>query len=180
VNYLDTDHWFDRVENDPEFTSVKTNGFPLLVDAKTNDPNSSAYKFAFDVIRRFNAEADEQVSKTQPAHDEALASHKWLDVHASNNEHVLPLDRAIGLEPRWSNQDTNDAKTLSTFNQYCFRCHGSVKFSVFNRQELRSPQLKGIILQSLQTNAALGVKMPPDRELPDEHRTTLLNFILQN
>jgi hypothetical protein len=120
------------------------------------------------------------VSKTQPAHDEALASHKWLDIHATNNDHVLPLDRAIGLDPHWSNQNTNDAPTLDAFNQYCFRCHGSVKFSVFNRQKLLSVQLKGIIQQVIQTNAPVAIKMPPDRELPDDKRTLMLNFIHQH
>ena len=180
VNYLDTDHWFDRLENDPEFATLKASGLPLLVDAKTNATDTLAYKLAFDVIRRFNAQADDEVINTQPAHDETLASHKWLEVHATNNDHVLPIDRAIGLDPRWSNQNANDAKTLDALNQYCFRCHGSVKFSVFNRQELLSVQLKGIIQQVIQTNATVGVKMPPDRTLPDEQRTLILNFIHQH
>jgi hypothetical protein len=177
VNYLDTDHWFDRLEND--FATVKASGRPLLVDAQTNDTSTLSYKVAFDVIRRFNAEADDQASRTQPAHDEALAAHKWLEVHATNNDHILPIDRAIGIEPRWSNQNTNDAKALDAFNQYCFRCHGTVKFSVFNRQELRSVQLLGIVQQAIQTNAVVGIKMPPDRELPGDVRTLMLNFIHQ-
>ena len=180
VNYLDTDHWFDRLENDPEFATLKDSGLPLLVDARTNATSTLEYKLAFDVVRRFNAEADDEVSNTQPAHDETLASHKWLEVHATNSDHVLPIDRAIGPDPRWSNQNTNDAKTLDVFNQYCFRCHGSVKFSVFNRQELLSVQLKGIIQQVIQTNAAIGVKMPPDRELPNGQRTLILDFIHQH
>jgi hypothetical protein len=133
VNYLDTDHWFDRLEND--FTSMKNNGQALLVDAKTNDTNSLDYIFAFDVIRRFNAEADELVQKAQPAHDEALASKKWLALHSTNTAHFLPPERAIGKEPRWTAQNAADTKTLDLLNQYCFRCHGTVKFSVFNRIE---------------------------------------------
>lgn len=177
VNYLDTDEWFDRIEND--FTNVKAKGYALLFDAQTNDPTSPAFKAAFDIIRKFNAEADEQVSRTQPTHDEAFASHKWLEVHATNYGHVLPIDRAIGPEVKWSNQNTNDAKALDTFNQYCFRCHGTVKFSVFDRHAILDPQVRGIALQALQTNAVFGVRMPTDRELPDDARTILLNFIRQ-
>ena len=177
VNYLDTDEWFDRIEND--FPNVKMNGYALLFDAQTNDFTSPAFKAAFDIIRKFNTEADEQVTRTQPTHDEALASHKWLEVHATNYGHVLPIDRAIGPGIKWSNQNTNDAKTLDTFNQYCFRCHGTVKFSVFDRNAILDPQIRGIALMALQANAQFGIRMPTDRELPDDARTILLKFIHQ-
>lgn len=178
VNYLDTDHWFDRLDT-TDFTSIKTNDIPLLVDAQTNDTNALSFKLAFDAIRRFNTEADIQVGQTQRNHDEALASHKWLEVHAINNGHVLPLDRAIGIEPRWSSQNPTDEKTLSAFNQYCFRCHGTVKFSVFNKQAIRQPQRLAMIEQMIKTNAPVGIKMPPDRELPDDVRSVLTEFINQ-
>jgi hypothetical protein len=92
---------------------------------------------------------------------------------------VFPVDRAIGPEVKWSNQNTNDAKALDTFNQYCFRCHGTVKFSVFNRHAILDIQTRGIALQALQTNAVFGVRMPTDRELPDDARSIMLNFIRQ-
>lgn len=177
INYLDTDHWFDRLDTD--FKRLKTNGIPVIFDAQTNDTNSVQFKLAFDVIRRFNAEADEEVSRVQPKHDEALASHKWLDLHAASNNHFVPLDRGIGNTPKWSADEAGDAEALGAFNTYCFRCHGTVKFSVFNRQELRSPQLRGMLLQVLQTNAPVGVSMPPDRPLPDDVRKTILDFIHQ-
>jgi hypothetical protein len=179
VNYLDTDHWFDRIEND--FTVFKTNRLSLLVDAGTNDTNSFAYKRAFDVIAMFNKEADDQVSLAQPKHDEVLASHKWVELHGANNNysHILPLDRAIGIEPRWSSVNSTDASVLNAFNQYCFRCHGTVKFSVFNRQEIRQPQILAMIEQMIKTNAPVGVKMPPDRPLPDDVRKQLTDFINQ-
>ena len=134
VNYLDTDHWFDRLDTD--FRDVKAQNRPLLVDAQTNDTTALPYKVAFDVIRRFNAEADEQVRNAQTQLDEARASQKWLELNKKSIEHFPPLARAIGPEPRWSGQDTNEVKTLETLNQYCFRCHGTVKYSVFNKQAL--------------------------------------------
>jgi hypothetical protein len=180
VNYLDTDHWFDRIEND--FTAFKTNGLPLLVDAGNNDTNSKAYKMAFDVIKTFNIEADNQVNASQPKHDESRASRKWLELHEVNDNysHVQPIERAIGFEPLWSAVNTNDAATLSAFNQYCFRCHGTVKFSVFNRTELCDPKLLPIIAQAIKPDASIGVKMPPDRPLPEDVRQLINNFINQN
>lgn len=173
VNYLDTDHWFDRLEND--FASLKERGLALLVDAQTNDTEALSYIMAFDVIRRFNAEADAQVRAAQPKHDEALASQKWLELHASSNEHIAPIGRAIGNEPRWSGDSPGDGKVLDAMNQFCFRCHGTVKFSVFDKQEVR--KRRAVVKQRIKSDAPVGMKMPPDRELPDDVRTFLQNAL---
>ena len=173
VNYLDTDHWFDRLDTD--FRDVKARDLPLLVDARTNDTNAPDYKIAFDVIRRFNAEADDQVRNAQPQHDEALASQKWLQLHTNSNAHFPPLARTIGPEPRWSGQDTNEVKMLETLNQFCFRCHGTVKYSVFNKQALhdRRPNAR----KRLDHDAEISLRMPTDRPLTNEVRDFLLNHL---
>jgi len=169
VNYLDTDHWFDRLDND--FPKLKTQNLPLLVDAGTNDFNTLEYKAALNIVRQFNAEADAQAQKAQPRHDEVLAAGKWLEVHASNDGHVLPVDRAIGEDPRWSAANTNDVKVLDILNQNCFRCHGTIKFSVFNKQAVI--ERRANIKARLQADAPIGIRMPPDRELPDDVRVFL-------
>lgn len=175
VNYLDTDHWFDRLDND--FQALKSSGLPLLVDAQTNDDSSAAYKLAFDVIHHFNEEADAEARKAQPKHDETLAAQKWLELHTSSYTHFSPIQRVIGDDPKWSNDDPNDVKLLTTLNQYCFRCHGSVRFSVFNKQgvRLRRP----LIQQSIRAGAPTDVEMPTDRPLTDDLREYLLNSIPQ-
>jgi hypothetical protein len=88
----------------------------------------------------------------------------------------LPTDRAIGQETRWSSSNPNDLKVLGAFNQYCFRCHGTVKFSVFNKQEIRQPEFRALIDEAIKTDTPVGIKMPPDRELPDDIRTLLHDF----
>ncbi|HZM04972.1 MAG TPA: hypothetical protein VFC44_18380 [Candidatus Saccharimonadales bacterium] len=177
VNYLDTDHWFDRLEND--FPNLKASSLPLLFDANTNETTSPAYKSAFDVIAIFNAEADAEVKKAQPQHDEALASAKWLEIHATNYSHVQPTDRAIGNDPRWSPNDTNEVRILSSLNQYCFRCHGTVKFSVFNKEEIRRPEFRALLNQAVRNDTPLLLRMPPDRDLPDDIRNLILQFTQQ-
>lgn len=176
VNYLDTDHWFDRLDND--FQSVKTSGTALLVDAETNDTNSPAYEIAFDLIRQFNTEADDQVQKSQPKHDETLAAQKWIQLHAASVTHVLPPDRAIGLDPKWASTNADEVQVLSDLNQYCFRCHGTVKFSIFNRQKIHTLDMQVKIEQRLGTNAALEAKMPPDRDLSPAVRDRILHNII--
>jgi hypothetical protein len=172
VNYLDTDHWFDRLSND--FTILRDQGLPLLFDAKTNDPNSPGYAAAFDVIRRFNHEADEQARRAQPKHDEVLAATRWLELHASTTQTAPPTQRAIGPSPQWSAADPTEVQQLAAFNQYCFRCHGTVKFSVFNRSALieRLVQLR----TRIKADAPVGYRMPLDRSLPDDVRALLRNF----
>jgi hypothetical protein len=173
VNYLDTDHWADRLE--PDFPSLKASGLPLLVDAKTNDTSATSYKLAFDVIRRFNEEADAQVIKAQPKHDEALSSRRWLDLHKESVEHFEPVERATGVAPLWSRDKENDVKLLASLNQYCFRCHGTIKFSVFDRKAVQD--LRPFILQRIQSGAPKGVRMPPDRDLPEADKKFLTDFL---
>ena len=172
LNYLDTDHWFDRLDND--FQDLKKAGIPILFDAGTNDFNSAAYKKAFDVIRRFNEEADKQAENAQPKHDEVAASRKWLELHKSSDAHFPPIERAIGPPPQWSAGNANEVQLLGILNQYCFRCHGSVKFSVFSRQSVQNRRV--VIKQRIDPNAPLGVRMPTDRPLPPD----LLDFVRAN
>jgi hypothetical protein len=177
VNYLDTDHWFDRLETD--FPNLKASGLPLLFDAQTNDPTSPGFRRAFDVIAAFNAEADAEVRKAQPQQDEALASSRWLEIHATNYSRLPPTERAIGNDPRWSSNNTNDVQVLSALNQYCFRCHGTVKFSVFNKEEIKRPDYRALINQAVKSDTPLGLRMPPDRDLPDDVRNLILQFTTQ-
>jgi hypothetical protein len=173
VNYLDTDHWFDRLDTD--LGDVKQDGLNILFDAKTNDTKAREYISAFDVIRRFNEEADEEVHIAQPKHDEALASKKWLELHATSVEHVAPAARAIGLEPRWSAASDDDNSALAAMNQNCFRCHGTVKFSVFNKQSVHSRRANA--KERLKPNAEPGMKMPPDHTLPEDVRSFIFNHL---
>ena len=169
LNFLDTDHWFDRLEND--FQKLKDSGLALLFDAGTNDPDSPKYRQAFDIIAKFNLEADKHAKQAQPFHDETLASAKWQELHSTNFAHLPPIQRAIGPSPQWNKNEKN---VLNTMNQYCYRCHGTVKFSVFNRTNTFNR--RALIVGSLAVNAKVGIKMPPDRDLPDDKREQLVNF----
>jgi hypothetical protein len=169
VNYLDTDHWYDRLDTD--FPAVKALGLPLVFDAQTNDTTTPAYRNAFDVIRRFNEEADAEVRVAQPTHDEALASAKWLALHGASYAHFPPIERAIGAMPQWSSQNPNDARVLGVLNQYCFRCHGTVKFSVFDKQAVQA--LRAPIIERIGPDVPIGERMPPDRDLTEELRALL-------
>jgi hypothetical protein len=131
VNYLDTDHWFDRLDND--FGRVRLEGSFVLVDANTDDPNSPAFRAAFDVIRRFNAEAEAHTAITQPDAFHRQAALKWAEIHANSTDHFPPISRAVQSTNTWDLKSPNDAETLGLLNRYCFRCHGTIKFNVFDK-----------------------------------------------
>jgi hypothetical protein len=173
LNFLDTDHWFDRLSND--FPKFKKSNRALLYDAGTNDSADQKFKDAVDVIRTFNEEAHKHAQQAQPKHDESLAAAKWLEIHKTNYVPVPPLKRTIGAAPQWSGDDANEVAVLETMNQYCYRCHGTVKFSVFNKKSLLENRDK--LLQRLDPDAEVGLKMPPDRDLPKEKRDLLLKSL---
>jgi len=178
VNYLDTDHWFDRLDND--FSSLKTAGIPLIVDAETNDSSAASFRQAFDVIRRFNEEALLQNSSVQPQSFEAEAARTWLRIHADSDDHAPPTARGFSLKggPTWQ---PSEADGLGRLNRYCFRCHGSVRFSIFDRPTVveKAGNMRQRINPSKQQKKVPGFKMPPDRDLDPVELKALDDFLRQ-
>jgi hypothetical protein len=176
VNYLDTDHWFDRLGDD--FAALSA-GPPLLFDAQTNDPTQASFIQAFDVIRRFNEEALLQNFTVNPKPDsfEAAAARTWLRIHAQSAEHVPPIGRAFSLNggPTWQ---PAEAMGLGQLNRYCFRCHGSVRFSIFDRASVveRAGNMRQRIKPSEQQKRRY-FKMPPDRTISDSDLQMLDDFL---
>src|SRR5439155_15031001 len=129
-NYLDTDHWFDRLDDD--FAALKAAGTALVFDAQTNDPSQPTFGPAFDVIRRFNEEVLSQNSLVRPESFEAQADRTWLKLHAQSDGHFPPSSRSFSVNggPTWL---ASEANGLNLLNRCCFRCHGSIRFSFFDR-----------------------------------------------
>src|SRR5205814_8027397 len=59
VNFLDTDHWFDRVQDGDDFAFLREESFGVLFDGG-KDETTAKFAAAFDVLRRLNAETKEQ------------------------------------------------------------------------------------------------------------------------
>ena len=174
INYLDTDHWFDRLEND--FASLKATNTALLFDAHTNDSTQGSFVAAFDVIRQFNEEALKQNSAGQPNSFERQAAQTWLRLHAQSDQHIAPIDRSFG-DQKWQ---PSEAAGLALLNQYCFRCHGSVRFSVFDRQAVvaRAGIMRARLNPSpVQMRESSTFKMPPDRTLSPSEVQALEEFL---
>jgi hypothetical protein len=176
MNYLDTDHWFDRLGND--FASLKTSNTSLLFDAHTNDPSQASFGPAFDAIRRFNEEALLQNSAAHSGSFETQAARIWLNLHAQSDEHFPPIQRSFpaGKGPAWQ---PPEADGLDRLNRYCFRCHGSVRFSIFDRQAVveRAGIMRQRINPGKQQAKIPGFKMPPDRDLDPSEKQALDDFL---
>lgn len=177
VNYLDTDHWFDRIDDD--FTRARDDGLPVLFDGGT-DPSRPEFARAFDVIRQFNEEAEAQAAMAQPKSFHRKASRGWLQLHEASNEHVPAIKRAIQSRLRWNAASQVDQELLPLLNRYCFRCHGTIKFNVFDKTEVfarRGPMATRLSPTDAQMRGQDSFLMPPDRKLDDAERDRLLRLL---
>ena len=98
--------------------------------------------------------------------------------HATSNAHAAPVARGFSTSPGPKWQPT-EADGLGLLNRFCFRCHGSVRFSVFDRPSVlaRTANMRQRIKPSAVQARTAGFKMPPDRTLTPEQITALDDFL---
>ncbi|HBB88817.1 MAG TPA: hypothetical protein DC047_14505 [Blastocatellia bacterium] len=143
TNYLDTDHWIDRVTpdyglSDPrfkeeDFTALASSPHDVIFDAE-KDPTK--FQKAFDVIQLLNEDIRNQNKLLGATNNFQLnAVERWLELHKPTNfgtGHAPPFARGFGSQPWDPNSDT-DKKLVYYLNRYCYRCHSSVKYNIFDR-----------------------------------------------
>jgi len=170
LDYLDTDHWQDRTAKGDDFEGLKA---PVLFDPGT-----------FGVILLFNQEIEQQNAAAQPDSILRTAAEHWLSWHLRQGPSSEPLfNRVLQTSADshvWNANDAADAALLPKLNRLCFRCHGSVKFDVLDKDMVLALKSK--------LNAALYPRdqivdpraaMPPDRDLSPEELKTLRDQILR-
>jgi hypothetical protein len=170
LDYLDTDHWQDRTAKGDDFEGLKA---PVLFDPGT-----------FGVILLLNQEFERQNAAAQPDSVLLTAAEHWLSWHLQQGAAAEPLfGRALQSSANshvWNPSDPTDAELLPKFNRFCFRCHGSVKFDVFDKEMVFALRSK--------LNAALYPRdqivdpraaMPPDRNLSPDDLKALRDLILK-
>jgi hypothetical protein len=167
VNYLDSDQWYD-MSTFGDFPSSPNANFDVLYDGTSNHA-SSQYRNAVDVLRKLNALIRQQNIDSARSDGNDLfriaAVEKWLAVHQTNNNPVAPIDRALNLGNGgavWQNTD-DDKQLLATLDHYCFRCHSSVLYSVFDKQGVLGE--KTAIINRVQRPSTNVAHMPQGRIL---------------
>ncbi|PYS24812.1 MAG: hypothetical protein DMF72_03380 [Acidobacteria bacterium] len=174
ANYLDTDHWIDRVTpdyglSDPkfkeeDFTALASAPYDVIFDG-ARDPGK--FQKAFDVIRLLNEDIRDQNQRiSDPDNFQLNAVNKWLNLHSPGNSgtaHVPPYQRGFGNQ-LWEPGDQSHRKILYYLNRYCYRCHSSVVYNVFDREAVSGyrGQIPGRVVNISQSEKW----MPQDRIFP--------------
>ncbi len=183
TNYLDTDHWFDRVTpiygltdqkfSQEDFTGLARSPFGVVYDGG-KDPTTDAFRKAFDIIRKLNEEI--KVQNADVATDTAIGASsnfqlravtKWLDLHAAGAQdpvrHVPPHERGFG-DPSWDTTNQQHRILLYYLNRYCYRCHSSIRYSIYERQVVTNK--KADIADRVRELTDPTIWMPQDRIFP--------------
>jgi hypothetical protein len=69
----------------------------------------------------------------------------------------------------WDSSSSDDVELLGKLNRYCFRCHGTIRFTVFDKGYVRdnAPFIQAHLKPlPAQLDADPHFRMPPDR-VPD-------------
>jgi hypothetical protein len=176
LNFLDTDHWFDRLNDD--FAFLKDYPFGVIFDGD-KDETTPKFQAAFDVLRRLNGEIKAQNEKVEPTPSptpvepsfQLRAVTKWLELHATDSHHQDAFARALPSTggDSWKADKAPDKELLPLLNQYCYRCHSSLRFNIFDRPQVVREQRKILNFMNRPVNDALS--MPQDRNLDCSPKT---------
>jgi len=139
LNFLDTDHWHDRTAS-PDFFSEAGATAGVLFDGGV-DTSTEKYAAAFEVVRRINQEilvqnqrADQGVNRKS---NQLLGVEKWLELHASSADHKQPIERVLLTGSQtWDANKPADVALLGLLNKHCYRCHSSVRYNVFDKEQV--------------------------------------------
>lgn len=169
LNYLDSDHWNDRIQNDDDFAIVgKDSEHGVLFDGG-RDVGSQKFQSAFAIVRALNSEIRIQNEKAGGETFPLRAVDHWLKLHRANTGFVAPIERALPPpqnQPNakvWQRGNAADESLLPLLNRYCYRCHSSVAYHVFDKQAVfqRRNGMAGRVERGPETNGG----MPQDRRL---------------
>lgn len=174
LNYLDTDHWIDRVVpnyglsdasfKEEDFTALQNSPYDLIFDG---EKNPEKFQRAFDVIRLLNEEIrDQNQAVGGPNNFQLNAVLRWLELHQVGKfgpKHAPPYERGFGNR-LWDPSNDEHRKVVYYLNRYCYRCHSSVNYNVFDREavEGRIPTIYGRVVDIVDAESW----MPQDRIFP--------------
>jgi len=177
-NYLDTDQWYDWKDFDYRGVSGSLND---VVFDGGRDHSSANYARALDVIRKLNtgianeslaAELDPNVPSFA-----TLGAQKWLELHQTTDLRRPYSVRSIG-KSAWNEQNPDEMKLLRLLNNHCFRCHSSLRYSVFDKDAVAARKGDIVTFLNLQLkdsndNLLPGNLMPQGRVLSARDKTEI-------
>jgi len=169
LNFLDTDHWYDRVQNGDDFAALRSNSVGVLADGgkiiADGGAQASTPEFAkaFEAVRTLNQEVLAQNRLAGTGSLQARAAEKWVNLHAADSGYIPPLRRGLPGTPPWDDSRELDRQLLPLLNRYCYRCHGSIGYNVFDRVQVRGRA--DLMADRIEVPSPIA-GMPLDRDLP--------------
>ena len=181
LNFLDTDHWLDRVQPGNDFAALGQSPHAVIFDGG-KDENTDQFTSAMEVVRKLNQDIARQNGRADPSSSnfQLAAVRKWLDLHQNNARHVNSFDRGIAMDAEdkvWSAEREIDKQLLPLLNQYCYRCHSSIKYSVFDRAQVKEFALD--MTDRLRDTGDSSFFMPQDRVIPPEVVARFVDLLKQ-
>jgi hypothetical protein len=172
LNYLDTDQWYDAADFD--FPETIAGPFDVIFDGGI-DHSGSDYKNAVDILRKLNGGILQQNVATSRANQSDLfkirAVEKWVSLHTANDLPVDTARRALDVGGAvWDPSDPDNQHLLGLLDRFCFRCHSSMYYHVFDKQ--------GVLDEKRQIIRRVGARnMPQGRQLDDATRGDLILYV---
>lgn len=168
LNLFDIDNWKDRASARDTFAMVTTRSpASVMSTGKCNVTPVSVARQLNQEIQRHN---DLPGLKTPAFVREAVVS--WNLTHA-RADYVPITDRSFGMT-RWASQVKADDELLRMLNRYCYRCHGTIRFDIYNRSQVVAMSKRAV------RQIDLGL-MPLDRQgdrlLPEAERRRLVELL---
>lgn len=174
LNFLDTDHWFQRVLADK---TMPGNDFPLYAPAPHGvlldggkDTTSAEFKKAFADIRLMNQEIEAQNTAVPGNGFQTKAVQHWNKLHETNDRFLKPVERGVpiafgGAVVKWERSNEDDRQLIELLDRYCYRCHSSVKYNVYEKLTVRFKKQDILNLIDPAITVDLENRMPQDRLL---------------
>jgi hypothetical protein len=183
LNFLDTDHWIQRILAD---STLPGNDFPKYVGSPHGvlveggkDETAADYKKAFADIRLLNQEIETQNATVSPTAFQTKAVKHWNFLHATNDKFLKPGDRGVpdsNTGTKWDPANQDDRQLIEVLDRYCYRCHSSVKYNVYEKAKVigNKQDILDLIDPSI---TSLEDRMPQDRTLTPEEIKLITDLV---
>jgi hypothetical protein len=172
-HFFDTDYAIDRaMPGDDFFETVGRSGHSPLFESGLN-PNTEQYQQALAAFRTLNVEIHRHNRVVDPTSLQTRGAENWIQLHGPSGSamHRWPIERGWpGDEHEWEEGRLVDRNLLPLLNRYCYRCHGTVSYNVYDRAAVVG-KLE-TVLDYVDT-----AYMPRDRELSEEDKAELLKWL---